>query len=416
MSPAARRNLFASLGCTLLVTVAGMGVAAGEQQTPHLTVAAALDLAERHNLDLAAVRERRAVARAGIRIARQRPNPTLSFEALRDSPHQALLYDQPLELGAKRGRRVQVAEEESALTEVEISALTRRVRRDTREAYYRVALSRAETDRLGRILRFAERLEQIAQARFEAGDIPELEVIQARLEVSRAQVDLQVAQQEQKTSLSQLNALLNASPTTPWEVSGALEDPLPPISIPELIERAHASNPELQRLSQERKIEQTRLGLLKAERIPNLDVQVGTDLNSPPDFQAGPRGQLSLLLPIFARNQGEIAQSFAQQRVLEATVMAVRRAVAGRVEAAYFDLEAKRTQVELYRQTLVPAAGRVETLAEESYRAGKANILLVLDAQRNVQSVERNYLESLFALQSAFAGLEESVGAKLDQN
>ena len=45
----------------------------------------------------------------------------------------------------------------------------------------------------------------------------------------------------------------------------------------------------------------------------------------------------------------------------------------------------------------------------------KANILVVLDAQRNVQDVERNYLQSLLALESAFASLEQTVGATLDQ-
>ena len=54
-------------------------------------------------------------------------------------------------------------------------------------------------------------------------------------------------------------------------------------------------------------------------------------------------------------------------------------------------------------------------MAEESYKAGKANILTVIDAQRNAQDVEKTYLDSLFSLQSAFAGLEETVGAPLGQ-
>jgi outer membrane protein TolC len=70
--------------------------------------------------------------------------------------------------------------------------------------------------------------------------------------------------------------------------------------------------------------------------------------------------------------------------------------------------------VGIYRQTLLPSARRLESMAEDSYRAGKSSILTVLDAQRNVQEVERSYLDSLFAVQSAFAGLEETVGVPLD--
>jgi outer membrane protein TolC len=119
-------------------------------------------------------------------------------------------------------------------------------------------------------------------------------------------------------------------------------------------------------------------------------------------------------LPIFSHNQGELAQSEANQIALGGQLAAARRAADARVESAYFDLEARRTQVQLYRDTLLPASRQLEEMAEESYRAGKANILTVLGAQHDVQQVERDYLDSLLAVQSAFAQLEEAVGAPLD--
>jgi len=307
-----------------------------------------------------------------------------------------------------------VARQEGVLTEVEIAALARQVRRSTRQAFYRALLARAESARLARLVELAQRLEKIARERFEAGAVPHLEVIQAGLEASRAAADLQVAQQREKVSLSQLNALLNEPAATRWELAGSLEDAKLLPSLPELIQRASQSNPELQRLGQEQKVEQSRRGLLKAERIPNLGLQFGTDLNSPPDFRAGPRGQLALELPLFMRNQGQIAQSLANQQVLEAEGAATARAVAARVEAGYFDLAAQQTQVELYRDRLLPATRQVESLAEESYGAGKTSILSVLAAQQNVQEVERSYLDSLFTLQSLFAALEETVGGPIE--
>jgi cobalt-zinc-cadmium efflux system outer membrane protein len=401
------------LGRLFLILLVSLGSAPAQQATK-LTLQSALDLADKQNLDLAAARRRRAVALAGVQIARQRPNPTLSFEALRDSPHEALLFEQPLEFGPKRGRRIEVARQEGALTEVEIAALARQVRRSTREAFYRALLTRAESERLARVVQLTQRLEQIARERFEAGAVPQLEVMQAGLEVSRAQADLQVAEQREKVSLSQLNALLNEPAGTPCVLVGSLEDAKPLPSLPELIGRASQSNPELQRLAQEQKIEQSRRGLLKAERIPNLGLQFGTDFNAPPDFRAGPRGQLSLELPLFMRNQGQIAQSFAYQQVLDAEVAATQRVVAARVEAGYFDLKAQQTQVELYQDKVLPIARQVESLAAESYRAGKTSILAVLQAQQSVQDVERSYLESLFALQSNHASLEETVGGPIE--
>ena len=385
------------------------------QQGARLSLQAALDLAAKQNLDLIAARQRRAVALAGVLIARQRPNPIFNFTALRDTPHEGLFIDQPFEIGGKRGRRIEVANQVGALTDLEITGLERQVRRKTREAYFQLSFTQAESARLRHLLELAQRLDQIARERFEAGDVPQLEVIQAGLEVARAQSEYKVAQQEERVSLSQLNALLNEPATTSWQLVEMLRDLPPTVVLPELVQSAYNSNPALQHVAQEQKVEESRRGLLKAERIPNLDFEYGMDFNAPHDFRAGPRGQITMALPLFARNQGEIAQSLATQRVLNAEEAATKRSVAAQVETAYFDLDARRTQAETYRDSLVPIAQKLEGLAEESYRAGKADILMVLTAQRNVQDVERNYLQSLLSVQNAFAGLEELVGTPIDQ-
>jgi cobalt-zinc-cadmium efflux system outer membrane protein len=408
------------LGYFLVLSIfvaAGTASVLRAQQAPQrLTLAEALERAERQNLDLVAARAQRAVAEAGVRVAGQRPNPTASFGALRDAPHESLFFDQPIEIGPRRGRRIDLARQESALTETDITAVERQVRRSVRDAYFALAHARGATSQRTEALHLAERLQGIAQARFEAGDIPQLEVTQADLEVARAQGDVEVAQQEEKVALSDLNALLDEPATTNWDLGNALTVPPPTLSLEELLATAGASNAEIARVLQEEKVQQSQTSLLRAERIPNLGLEFGTDFNAPgPDgFRVGPRGQVSMELPLFSRNQGQIAQSLATERALEGQLAAARRAVDARVESAYFDLEARRTQAQLYRDKLLPSSKRLEEMAEESYRAGKANILTVLGAQRDVQQVERNYLDSLQATQSAFAQLEEAVGAPLD--
>lgn len=380
-----------------------------------LTLRDALDRASRQNLDLATARLRRAVSQAGIRIARQIPNPTFNFTALRDTPHEGLFFDQPVEVGGKRGRRIELARQEDFLSGVEIDSLARQVRRRVREAYHAAARARAFTAQQQRALDLARRVREIAQARFEAGEVAQLEVLQADLEMARAETELAVAKQHEKVAFSELNLVLNEPPETAWELA-PLEELPPAVTLADLVTRAQASNSELLRLAQEVKIEQSHRSLLEAERIPTVDLQFGTDFNSPGPggFRAGPRGQISFALPIFSRNQGELAQSQAASRVLDSAVAATRRAVAGRVEAGYYEWSTRQTEVDLYRRTLLPAVQRFEGLAEESYRAGRASLLTVLNAQHSVQQAEREYLDSLLALQTAFADLEEIVGAPLD--
>jgi outer membrane protein, heavy metal efflux system len=394
---------------------------AQQSQTPpntrRLTLAAALDLAERQNLDLAAARAQRAVAQASVRTAGERPNPTAFFAATRDTPHESLFFDVPIELGSKRQRRIDVAKQEIGVTEMEIAALERQLRREVRDAYFGLAHARGATAQQADVLKLAQRLHDIAQARFQAGDIAQLEVTQADLEAARADADLQVAQQEEKVALSDLNALLNESPATDWDLGGVLSAPFAgEVTLDALLLRAGASNAEIARINQEQKVQKSETALLKAERVPNLGVEFGVDFNSPGQggYKEGPRGQLSMDLPIFSRNQGEIAQSLASERALDAELSAIRRANDAKVESAYFDLVARRTEAQVYHDSLLPASQKLEQMAEDSYQSGKANILTVLSAQSDVHQVQRQYLDSLLAVQSAFAELEEAVGAPLD--
>jgi outer membrane protein TolC len=99
---------------------------------------------------------------------------------------------------------------------------------------------------------------------------------------------------------------------------------------------------------------------------------------------------------------------------LEAETTATERSVSAHVEAGFYDLEAQRTQVQLYRDRLLPVARQLESMAEESYRAGKTSILTAIQAQQAVQSVESSYLQSLEELQGLYAGLEETVGGAVD--
>lgn len=397
----------------MLVCAAAISVHA--QQAPEkLTLAQALDMANRQNLDLIAARAQRAVAAAGIRIAGQRPNPTGNVTALRDDPHEGWWFDIPLELGSKRQRRIDLARAQGVLTDDDVAALERLTRQNVRDAFFALALTRGVTAEKNDAVNLAKRLRDIAQQRFQTGDVPQLEVFQADLVLSQAQADYQVAQQEEKVAVSDFNLLLNEPPNTEWDLVTALDGLPSEPSLSDLLARASKSNAELARISQQEKIEQSQRALYQAERIPNLTVSLGMDYNSPHNFRYGPRSQVSMEVPLFMRYKGEIAASDASLVALEDQAAATRRAVEGHVESAFLQLDSREAQARLYKDSLMPSAGKLESMAEESYKAGKANILAVLDAQKNVQAVREQYLQSLLAVQQAFAQLEATVGTPLD--
>ncbi len=399
----------------ILGAAAAPGAASLPKRTSSLTLNQALKLANQQNLNVIAAREGMAVARAGVITASERLNPSFNLNVLRDTPHEGFWFTQPIELGGKRARRIQVAQRQEGVTEESIATTELQVRQATRQAYFNLALAQAETLQQADAVRLAERLLNIAQERYQAGDAAKLEVIQAELGVAQARANLEVAQKQEKVALSELNALLDEPSEKRWELTTPLDKlaTTPPLS--DLIEKAYQASPEIQSYEKQLHVERSREALYKADRVPNLDLDYGVDFNSPGPggFREGPRSQITVMLPFFNRYQGQIAQSLANQQVLDDQVAAARRSVAGNVETSYLMLTAQETKVNLYQNKLVPASRQLERMAEESYRVGKTDILAVITALQNEQTIQQQYLQSLYTAQAAYATLEGAVGTAL---
>ena len=119
-------------------------------------------------------------------------------------------------------------------------------------------------------------------------------------------------------------------------------------------------------------------------------------------------------MPLFARNQGEIAGSLARSDQARLRRDALRLSVEARVMAAHARAEAQQARVTSFRETLMPTATLIESLAEEGYRLGRNPILATLDAQRALRDVKGEYFTSLLSLQSALADLEDVLGGPIE--
>ena len=173
------------------------------------------------------------------------------------------------------------------------------------------------------------------------------------------------------------------------------------------------SNVDLVRADREIAIERRRTSVLRAERTPTPTFSVGGVFDAPGEFTAGVSAGLGLTIPLFSRNQGEIAQSTATVSQLQAERESAFRTLEASLYGAWARLQALRKQADVYREKLVPTATDLEALAEESYRAGRSPVLTVLDAQRNLRDVRREYLQALADYQAAIADLEEILGAPI---
>ncbi len=347
-----------------LVVFIVVAAATACSQDSRIDLRRALQIAESGNLELQAARQQRAMALAGITTSGQ--------------------------------------------------LLARQIRRRTREAFYRALTARAQTEQSKAALDLLTRIRDIVQQRFDAGDVAQLEVIQAQVEQERAAAEYEATAQAEKSAGALLSALLSRRLDESWELLGHLEDVPTASALPSLSEMALLSNAEVQKTAQELETEKRRLALAKAMRVPDLDLQAGADLNSPNDFRVGPRGQIGISLPLFYHGQGEVAQSTARLSFLQLSLQAQKTSTSAEVVVAYYDFVSKAHLAEQYSQKIVPQTVRLEQMAEDSYRSGKSNLLTLIDAQRRLNETRKAYLDTLLQAQSSFAALEEIVGTPLD--
>jgi outer membrane protein, heavy metal efflux system len=404
------RTICAAAGTVLL---AGTVWAQGAPSPLPLTFSAALELATSRNLGLEAARRQRAIREAQVHIAGQWANPEVAFEVTQDSPHENLSFGYPLEIGGQRGKRIAVAKEELTLADLDVRAEMRTLRRNLRQAFYGLVAADERVRIAGEVVDLVERAKQAAQARFEEGAAPRLEVLAADLGLARAQAEADLARSSRASALADLNAVLNQPPAQAVAVAGELTDAPPLPAFDRAVQLASTSNVELLSAEREAAVERRRLDLLKADRVPTPTVTYGLPMNAPDEFTIGQSLGIAMTIPLFSRNQGEITQSHATADQLQARRDAARRIVESQVFAALARIEAQRKQLDAFRARIIPAATELAALAEESYKAGRTPVLTLLEAQRALRDARREYLDALLEFQAALADLEEVIGAPI---
>jgi outer membrane protein, heavy metal efflux system len=408
-----RRLLVVPAAAVALAVSAAATAAQPSDITGPLTYDQALQYATTRNLALEAARRQRAIRQAAIRTARQLPNPAAAFDIGRDTPHEIFTFDLPIELGGKRARRIDLATQEMTLADLDVEVQLRAVRRELRQSFYTL-IGADERVRLAEsVVDIARRARDAAQARFETGAAPRLEVMQADLGVTRAETDADLARSIRASAQAALNAVLNLPPDRALTLAGTLADSVPAVTFDQALSIAVASNTDLMALDRQIGVESKRLELLRAERVPTPTLSFSGLFDSEPEFTTGARAGVSIELPVFSRNQGAIAESVATTAQLRTRRDATRRAVENDVYGTIAKIDAQRRQVEAYRQRLVPTATSLESLAEESYRAGRTSVLALLDAQRSLRDLTREALQAALDLQLTIADLEEILGAPL---
>lgn len=238
---------------------------------------------------------------------------------------------------------------------------------------------------------------QITEWKAQTGVGKELDSLQARATLEQARAAIPRLKQTIAQSKNQLALLCGRAPGA---LDGLLVKSVPALSVPERLAVGIPAETLRQRpdvRAAERGVEAT-VALRKAaqrERLPSLNLSgsVGVEalkagrLFSPEQVAASVLGNLSA--PIF--EAGRIGQNIRiQSEVERQAVIAYEKTVLtalSEVEDALVAVQRSRERLAVLRRA-VTSAREAAVLAQQQYQAGQVDVLVVLEAQRTLLSVE----------------------------
>jgi outer membrane protein TolC len=248
------------------------------------------------------------------------------------------------------------------------------------------------------------------KARFEAGTVAKLDVIQAQVTVGQSQNDLIANERDLLNAQASLNRTLGriiGAPIVPTDTL-ALPPALPDSTTLEQI--ALENRQELKAIQQQQLGQSATTKLTKEFWLPDLTFGVAKDYQSTGSalFTTG----ISLPLPVFywQHSRGDIALSQHTESELAATYRDARAQVTQDVRAAYANASTAMRQVTFLRDELVPAAREAYRVSSTSYGLGGSSALDVITARAALLQAEAQLADALAAANTARADLDRALG------
>lgn len=408
----------------LLVGAGGPLVEPLDAQDEGLTLQECVTVALDRNPLIRSARKQYQASRARVRQAWSLPQPSFFIDSdlqpgltdFRKWGERYLGFSQSLPFPGKIILDGQIArrESEEALTDVAILELD--VGFQVKEAFYGLLLAEEKVNYSEQNLELSRDFVEKTEVKYQAGDVPQVEVLRARVEAARAATDVGRAESEVSVARARLEFLLARSEPEPLRITGELKTPPITYGLDQLTGWALSYRPEVEKIN---------LSLAKASLagklaymsyLPDLDVGAAQHHLVGEDDTWDVTLSLSVPLFFWQPASGEIAEARATHQALEEEATHLANAISLEVEEAYRGLTTAANQIQVMEDEIISQAEQVYRMYQFAYQQGEIGGIELIEARRTLNEVRLAYADALFEYDVALAAIERSIGRTLGEN
>ncbi len=367
----------------------------------HVTLAQAVQLALQHNPDFRSTGYDVMAARGAVVQASVLPNPGFYLGAMGIAQPGAPVPNQfgltwTIPIGGKISAATAAATASLSAAEATRQAAKQQLITSVQTAFVSLLLAEsqlgfAKEDRAG-----FEKTLALNELRYKDGKIAFGDLLKLRLQAVATDDEVREARLGVDNARADLTEVVGEQVLAPdFVADGQLSAPaLPPSAIAEaLLSQALARRPDYAALLDQEKSAQESLVLAKRTPIP--DIGILADYNRPTSGEVGDHGStdlsLSIALPLFDRNQGNITQAEA---AWEKTVLAeesLRAQVRDQLVKALAEWRTAEALVQAYENGAVAEAKQSLEITRHAYQLGTGSLLDFLDAESSYRATESAY-------------------------
>lgn len=278
-------------------------------------------------------------------------------------------------------------------------------------AFTQVVALQEQLDVLGVLIQLNRQLVETAEARFGYGEVSQVEVQVAKVELHQNLVEQRELQAQRQTATSALNVLLGRSlSATPSVIIGQLDYQPIPLDLHQLTQWALEHRPDIKTLDAEMLQAEALIKLAKAERLEDLKVSGFYSGNEDRDEDGLIGLKVSLPIPIFDRKKGEIKEAKAQQRISELTKEFIVLKVEREIEQLIAQLTALQDIVGSYEQEILSTLDQSIRTIQDAYAQGQVSFFELIQTEERLIDFKRSYVEALTNYVDTRAALTTALG------